>query len=555
MPVARPISGHTDSEQAFQTAFGWLEECIKEHHNLCPPLVTASGPPMLPLRVVDVGLPDAKTIRLRETNNERGLYACLSHCWGGQQPIMTTRKGNKVFDFQQGIPWEDLPKTFQDAVLIARKFGIQYLWIDSLCIIQDDDEDWQTQAALMADIYQKAVMTFAASASPGPRYGLFRSADPNHMHRRFSEHPTDDGLGYIQKRKPLEHSAADLPLMHRGWVVQERLLSPRYLHFGKNELLWECMERQKCECGGLGFGELSRLTWLEPKHRFLPRSLELLKTRRGAIVTAWHSAVSDYSRKNLSFPEDIFPAISGIANCVMEATGWTYVAGLWRENLITDLVWTVKKPELMTRCETWRAPTFSWASVQPKSQGVSSVSYEMMRSFEQGIEEENARGCRTDIYAQVVGTGCTPLGRDSTGKLTAGYIVLSGLLIKATLHRAGEMKSWKIAPIQRNPLPQSIFLHDYDLDGENSKMRDGDSVFCLKLVGSSKVPAHSNAEYLMYLVLLKTGSGQDLPENMAIEGEFERLGLYRDSRGPDAVRLEEVSNESAIHRDVRVKVV
>ncbi|CAO2648343.1 Nn.00g076100.m01.CDS01 [Neocucurbitaria sp. VM-36] len=553
IPVSSSISGYTGSNAGFRTAIRWLEECVKTHHTLCPTFGSPTGPPKLPHRVLDVNLSGTQNVRLLQTTNEKGYYASLSHCWGGQQPLTTTL--DTLENRQQGIKWERLPKTFQEAVVVTRVFGIQYLWIDSLCIIQDDDKDWQVQSAQMANIYQNSIITFAGSASSGPQQGLFRNADPDHIDHGLSGLSMPEGLGKVRKRKPLPHNASDLPLMQRGWVFQERLLSPRYLHFGQHELMWECMERLTCECGGLGFQERSRFQWLKPKNRLHPFSLQLLHSRSRGVAGAWQAAVVDYTTTTLSYPSDIFPAFSGIAKIVREATGWEYVAGMWKENLITDLVWRVENPQHARRCEKWRAPTFSWASVMPKMEGGSWISYDFMDFLEKGLPECDPRGWRTDVYAAVEETSSVPLGDDTTGRLVSGYIVLSGTLIQATLRSGSPQAQWKITTIEGDSLSASIFRNDYDLHQGEKQTKDGDVVYCLKLIGLSKVPVHESGEYLLHLVLRKVAQNSTGVRGAEDVGVFERIGLLRDARGPDAMRLEELSPERAVLRHTLVKIL
>ncbi|KAF2028574.1 HET-domain-containing protein [Setomelanomma holmii] len=288
---------------------------------------------------------DRKNVRLIETGDIVGQWACLSHCWGGHQPLMTTRK--TLPEFLDSILWNDLPKTFQDAVSFTRKFQIPYLWIDSLCIVQDDVKDWEIQSAQMATIYQNAILTLAASASTGPHHGMFRRADLAHLDNSVQNLVGHSGLDKIRTRKYLRHNEAELPLLQRGWVHQERLLSPRVLHFGQEEMMWECMECLTCECNGLNLSDRSRLIWLAPKDRFHRYSFSLLNWKHERGPPAWHAVVSDYSRMALTKPEDIFPAISGLAKSIASATGWEYAAGLWKENLLVDLMRTMAGTDIL----------------------------------------------------------------------------------------------------------------------------------------------------------------------------------------------------------------
>ncbi|CAG5174570.1 uncharacterized protein ALTATR162_LOCUS7815 [Alternaria atra] len=157
-----------------------------------------------------------------------------------------------------GIPWDELPKTFQEAILVTRELGLNYLWIDSLCIIQDSKADWQLESAEMAGIYQSAFLTLAATSSPDSNGGLWVRSQSNTLTyaKVILRHDGKDYPVYVKER-PVHWPAATetyvnqtFPLLTQGWVYQERLLSPRFLHFGKDELVWECLEESVCECGG-----------------------------------------------------------------------------------------------------------------------------------------------------------------------------------------------------------------------------------------------------------------------------------------------------------------
>lgn len=491
-----------------------------------------------------------------ETNGSLGNYACLSHCWGGEQPLITTLNPDTFTQYKKKIDWDILPRTFQDAIIVARRFGIQYLWIDSLCIIQDSPQDWRIQSALMAEIYQNAVITFAGSASSSPHQGLFRTANPGHVDQPIRATTIHKQIDSLRSRLPLSHNATGLPLLQRGWVFQERLLSSRYLHFSQNELIWECMEQLTCECGTLNLQKPYSHGWLEPKNRLHPDSLQHLSRIPNRLPEAWRAAVTDYTQMDLSHAEDLFPAISGVAKTVQDATGWTYVAGMWKETLITDMVWRTEKPQSATRCKDWRAPTFSWASVANigKARDRSHISYAFMDILGRGLDESN-RSSTTHLYAEVVETRCKPIGEDVTGQLESGFIVLRGTLIEATLRKtAVPGGQWRIAPIGKEPLSVALFFQDFDFDRTEYGIRDGDKVSCLKLIGLTQTVDSGNGEYLLYLVLRIVLVGKEPISASKETVAFERIALLRDARGSEELRLEDAS-EGAIHRDVVVKIV
>jgi hypothetical protein len=230
-----------------------LEQC-KINHVSC----RKGARPLLPKRVLLLNNDDKATItaRLFEPINQREPYLALSHCWGKYQNCITTRKN--IAKRIAGVPWKAIPQTFREVMQLALKLGFRYIWIDSLCIIQDDADDWEEQSALMSEIYQNAALTIAATSSNGDNEGCC-TRKTHHIPDIEVTLPEDIGTCRIGVRKPLHHFDAQtadglldhFPLLTRGWAFQERLLSPRVLHICESELVWECREASKCECGSL----------------------------------------------------------------------------------------------------------------------------------------------------------------------------------------------------------------------------------------------------------------------------------------------------------------
>ena len=221
----------------------WINECISSHSRC-----RSAGDSVLPARVLDIGLNDASSITLRESKGETGRYICLSYCWGGSEFTMTTP--DTIESHRRGINLQDLPQIFQDSIKIARALGIQYLWIDALCIIQheEDHADWKRECGCMADIFRNAYLTVAATSANSPTGGCFT--------------PAADGItiGPVIMRRishfPLPASAkmsVNFPLLSRAWAYQERMLAPRVVHFGRHEMLWDCVEHRTCECNQAGY--------------------------------------------------------------------------------------------------------------------------------------------------------------------------------------------------------------------------------------------------------------------------------------------------------------
>ncbi|KAN0091808.1 Heterokaryon incompatibility protein (HET) domain containing protein [Hyaloscypha variabilis] len=159
-------SPRTDSDEAFEVARAWKADCLSDSHKLYE---SPQSPP-LPTRVVDVGLQD-DVVKLIEPEGATGRYFCLSHCWGLEQIITTTRANLQVH--KREIPLNLLPQTFRDAVLLTRRLGIAYIWIDSLCIVQDDNNNWKVESGKMERIYRNAHLTIAATRSSSGAGGLY----------------------------------------------------------------------------------------------------------------------------------------------------------------------------------------------------------------------------------------------------------------------------------------------------------------------------------------------------------------------------------------------
>jgi hypothetical protein len=166
-----------DRTSTIRLSASWLEDCRSGHEactsTMSGEIITEFDNPALPSRVLDLGHKDTGYyVRLLETNREHGQYCALSHCWGrlDKRPIVTTRC--TLGDHTRSIEFKELPKTFQDAVTVTRGIGVRYLWIDSLCIVQDDTDDWEKEAG---KIYERAILTIAASGAQDSTKGCFIS--------------------------------------------------------------------------------------------------------------------------------------------------------------------------------------------------------------------------------------------------------------------------------------------------------------------------------------------------------------------------------------------
>lgn len=207
----------------------WMRACNKTHAKCARQSLTTFSrelddkPPLLPTRVLEIR--EQRNIKLHVSGetNARGVYACLSHCWGGIVPLRTM--SNNIQTFQEdGIAWDVLPKTFQNALEITFQLGLKYLWIDSLCIIQDDLQDWRHEGSRMSDIYSGAYITLAAVSASTSHEGFIHDLHSPREPTRLTmvSHEGDGALYNVLLRYVGEMAEDDLdkslPLLRRSWV-------------------------------------------------------------------------------------------------------------------------------------------------------------------------------------------------------------------------------------------------------------------------------------------------------------------------------------------------
>ncbi|EFW99014.1 tol protein [Grosmannia clavigera kw1407] len=331
-----------------------MKNCF-ENHTACG---TPDSKPYAPKRFIDVR---NDRVVLRE-NVKVARYDCLSHCWGpSQSPIKTLK--STLADFQSEIPWAQLSKMFQDAVDICRRLDIDYLWLDSLCIIQDSDGDWKEQSVLMADIYQNALITIAAAKAGDGSAGCYSQRDPGYLDLRT----VVLGRVYTRKCAPSSRRLNDLPLLRRGWVLQEMLLSTRVVYYMHQEVAWQCRSCYESENGNTEYPVDKWMGPLELIHKKVPR------------VESWHQLISTYSALQLTFDKDRLAALASISERFDKgatekgATDSQFLAGLWQPTLLQDMVWLVgdqsTSGQADKRPEHWRengVPSWSWEAVRTK---------------------------------------------------------------------------------------------------------------------------------------------------------------------------------------------
>ena len=466
----------TQSSHATDLARRWLQDCL-EAHPVCQELYNA-GQSTLPTRVLDVlAFPDPTQIRLYTSNSQIAPYVCLSHCWGKEKPYVTTLDSLK--SRETAINVQDLPSTFRDAVKITRDLGFRYLWIDSLCIIQDSREDWRCESARMGRLYQKAVLTIAASGAKGDTEGCFmaRSGASTALWRT----PMFDGLNKLMRggsfcatfiQRNLWHAEGGLPfqqynafnlldgrldtatessrggiddgyyLDRRGWTLQESMLSTRWLEYMHNEIQWRCPTKRACECvpEGTSLREVR------------PDALEGLRetpslTQKFNPYASWRQLIHIYSKRDLTYDRDKLPAFSGLAAEMTKYVDDKYLAGIWLNDLRNGLAWHLTpygpaRNTLAARSGSWgrpsiyRAPSWSWASVNGIIRTLYTSQIDLRNQKEAPGNESEESLTNTDLMnmeAQILSCWTTADGPNPYGEVSAGELTLRGMLKQASV--------------------------------------------------------------------------------------------------------------------------
>jgi hypothetical protein len=373
-------------ERKFDRIRAWFAEDMQKWgvskerfiHGLC-----------FPSRLVDLGTADERqeclssgnhaSIRLKLVSPLDGepcllpngepwiVYAALSHRWGESTKASVTTLANVAVRLE-GFDFSELCQTFKDAIIVAREMGIRYLWIDSICIVQDCEEDWKNESQIMGDIYLHAIVTFAAhsfgkessqtssSNTDGGTGFLDRAlaaeGDPPILLGHFDE---DQAPAYVyaQRRRMFEVDISNSQLSSRGWILQERLLSPRIVHFFDSQLYYESryFNIVRAEDRTPALFDQDKLREFVTKQ----------ENKEGSTPFEWFKIVERFSACHLTQSSDKLIALAGLAKQFQRTSKQEYLAGVFADRAIKGLMWIATGESLLRR--HGRAPSWSWASV------------------------------------------------------------------------------------------------------------------------------------------------------------------------------------------------
>ena len=380
------------SPEAFGRARAWLEKCLTSR-TPCGGQWTPSHS-KIPTRLLYVQ--DAHTCRLTEASELPAdlRYLTLSHCWGSSATKTLCLTTQNMAALKTAVPLQHLSRVFQDALAVTRELGYHYLWIDSLCIVQDSLDDWRSESLRMGDVYKNSTCNLS-SLGPDGSHGLLKSsrADEIPTLETLVEYRIRSGAGVMvpfltgaryyglifdRAGRGTWRDVEEAPLNRRAWVLQERVLSPRILHFGHAQMFWECDHLCANELFPCGFD-----TTLYPFLAAAERATVFNRDLRSRVAVApewsahvlgsfWDEVISAHSASSLTFPTDKLVSLAGLGREIESLFRKRYLSGMFPLDFPCSLLWTVAQPSgrhglvlpvTIDRRPEQGAPSWSWASL------------------------------------------------------------------------------------------------------------------------------------------------------------------------------------------------
>ncbi|RFU24739.1 hypothetical protein B7463_g11599, partial [Scytalidium lignicola] len=465
----RLLRGESSRETSIEWAQRELSNCLQSH-KWCQSKPTS----FLPTRLINVSLNRAGgNIFLEDSSTvpPGSQYVTLSYCWGGVQPeCLTTRE--TLPERQRCIPWTTLPQTFKDAIEFTRTMNIPYIWIDGVCIIQKDKEDWLREGGRMFHVYKNSYATIAA-AGENPFTGLWPTSTSwqekllatiklNGRSWPLYADARHDHYWEWDVKSTTKAQQNSYPLFRRAWTYQERLISPRVILFMGGEVAFQCFQKATCECG------------------------EINEQRKDDIS---------------SHRSDRLLAIGAVAEQVQAVRrGEDYLAGLWSGSLLDDLLWEIARDK---RASPTAGPSWSWASWGVGPRGIF------------WYKDRGFHGFTT--LAQIVEAKCIYSDGNPFGAVVSGRLVFQGRLLSCRalcIQGSIKMLLCERVPLPVSPPPQDDIKLDSGLP-ENGRMFHFS--FYLFEIGKDS-PEVSTPATSHFLVL------QDVDKE---NGSYSRIGIAR----------------------------
>jgi hypothetical protein len=511
--VGRQVSSDSSSDDCIQLVASWIRNCAESHQDC---LRLKHTP--LPTRVIHVGS-DLEEPYLYVSKQEDANYIALSHCWGGLVPMTTTLA---TFEQRQReIRFSELPRTFKDAIIIARKLKIQYIWIDSLCIIQDSADDWEREAEKMGSVYRNSLVCIAADGSLNSHGGCFIEGHPSRnidvacircpgvasaesfIHiRRSRQVMSGHGFAHVRSGGEWYESRLDT----RGWVLQEQALSRRTLHYTVAEMSWDCATCLQCECTSpVEQVERSSAIMQLRACKLMIQHSNMLSRQKWSKSSRWVNFVELFTQRRLTYDTDRLYALSGMAATMSPSETGSFLAGLWKEELPLALLWRTKadhynmKTLVSRRHQKYYAPSWSWASV------TGPIEYIALPGRDYSFE------LIPDLT--ILEASCIQVGANPYGPVQSGYLKVSGLLAFIDLQVKLEKPHEDLE--ERRPIRRG-FDCDVLVNGEATELLDGDSLWILLVAHGGRISRGFSKLEGHHCIILRRSSRQ--------QGAFERVG-------------------------------
>ncbi|KAK0631333.1 heterokaryon incompatibility protein-domain-containing protein [Immersiella caudata] len=388
-----------------------------------------------------------------------GQYAALSYCWGSEDelrrnpPLKTTASTwNRM---RSGVDISDMPLTIRQALTICSRLDIEYIWVDALCIVQDDKADWEIEARKMATVYSLAKVTIIAASSTSCHSGFLDAVHlagaPFELPAQIKWPPTMKLVARKTNTSTFHFDLKDFAnfdpvsvaptesldaIDHRGWTFQEEYLATRYIKFTKEDIQWQCRDDAGCLCGQAVQKNERRAIYQDlwaTASQVVSGSSKAHKTSAATVNRAfceagracWETIVKDFSRRQFTSANDKLLALSGLVsrlapNMQSPTVDSTYIAGMWKNMLLDGgaLSWRcLESAQGRPPTNTIIAPSFSWASLDVgvvyDRGSVGEFGFNMEKPLFEVIDAENALLSADEVF----------------GRVSGGSLTLSGLLI------------------------------------------------------------------------------------------------------------------------------
>lgn len=389
-PAEASLAIRADTKAVYDQVRAWADSC----HRLHPECGNLNWSISNPTRLLHIT--SASHVQLVDARQDMGLvgYTALSYCWGSpdDEGIQSGRTTDHNFASRQSRPFPvtDLPATIRDAITMTRGCGLEYIWVDSVCIIQGNVDDWFTEANRMHEVYANAYFTICAASVDSASAGLFHTRQA----WKYSIEPCELATQRISIRSSsFKELIEGSTWSSRAWTLQEEYLSPRIIYWTPQKMYWSCSRCFITE------GELSAAP-SPPAVPLLSQSSFLVASRSGQdLHERWYDLVESFTKRNLTNPKDKFPAISGIAMRYRRCRpNDEYLAGLWRDTFARDLAW--RTPVYLFEVEkslrdSKIAPSWSWASLPGGHPAI-------MRRHCESDDEQRSRSLLSEPRADVL---------------------------------------------------------------------------------------------------------------------------------------------------------